>query len=245
MGKDYPWFALWRLLDPWVFTTPRALAEYPLPHRARHFLRRVKEEMLTLDGRPLYPTRIADTLGYALQPGAISEQTLYDQTTDYLENLYNRAKLLNRSAAKLAMSVLQWRLASSTWALLRSFERRLEKLEALIADVRQGRLSMTQLTLLQRELGEEGDPFKSHTADEESGSDGVEDNESAENRLLQSVIAGRERLGHRLALGVADVLQHLLAEAARVHSNFTKATKQPSLRQPPSGAGWPGTIGHF
>ena len=31
MGKDYPWFALWRLLDPWVFTTPRALAEYPIP----------------------------------------------------------------------------------------------------------------------------------------------------------------------------------------------------------------------
>ena len=31
----------------------------------------------------------------------------------------------------------------------------------------------------------------------------------------------------------------------RVHSNFTKATKQPSLIQPPSGAGWPGAIGHF
>lgn len=55
MGKDYPWFALWRLLDPWVFTTPRALTEYPIPQRTRHFLRRVKEEMLTLDGRPLYP----------------------------------------------------------------------------------------------------------------------------------------------------------------------------------------------
>ncbi len=190
MGKDYPWFALWRLLDPWVFTTPRALAEYPIPQRTRYFLRRVKEEMLTLDGRPLYPTRIADTLGYALQQGAISEQTLYDQTTDYLENLYNRAKLLNRSAAKLAMSVLQRRLASSTWALLRSFERRLEKLSALIADVRQGRLSMVQLTLLQRNLDQQAnDPFDDRTADEEQGGDGVEDNEQAEDRLLQSVIA--------------------------------------------------------
>ncbi len=190
MGKDYPWFALWRLLDPWVFTTPRALAEYPIPQRTRYFLRRVKEEMLTLDGRPLYPTRIADTLGYALQQGAISEQALYDQTTDYLENLYNRAKLLNRSAAKLVMSVLQRRLASSTWALLQSFERRLEKLTTLILDVRQGRLSMAQLTLLQQNLDEqEQDPFDDHTADEEQGGDGVEDNEAAEDRLLQSVIA--------------------------------------------------------
>ena len=34
-------------------------------------------------------------------------------------------------------------------------------------------------------------------------------------------------------------------ELEGVHSNFTKATKQPSLMQPPSGAGWPGAIGHF
>ena len=189
MGKEYPYYALWRLLDPWVFTTPQALANYPTAQRPRYFLRRTKEEMVTLDGRPLYPTRVADTLGYALQPGALSEQTLYDQTTDYLETLYNRAGLLNRAAAKLATSVLQRRLASSTWALLRSFERRLAKLDALIADVRQGRLSMEQLTLLQRQLGEDDDPFEAHTADEESGADGQEDSERIEDRLLQGVIA--------------------------------------------------------
>ena len=129
-------------------------------------------------------------MGYALQQGAISEQALYDQTTDYLENLYNRAKLLNRSAARLAMSVFQRRLASSTWALLRSFERRLEKLETLIADVRQGRLSMVQLTLLQQNLDEqEQDPFDDRTADEEQGGDGVEDNEAARG----SAVAERHR----------------------------------------------------
>ena len=190
MGKDYPWFALWRLLDPWVFTTPNALAQYPQADRARYFLRRVKEEMLSLDGQPLYPTRQADTLGYALQGGMISEQTLYAQMTEYLETLYNRAKLLNRSAAKLAMSVLQRRMASSTWALLRSLERRLNKLDRLIADVRAGRLSMTQLALLQEKLDqEERDPFEDHTADDEPGGAGIENDELAEDRLLQSVIA--------------------------------------------------------
>jgi len=177
------------LLDPWVFTTPKALAAYPFAQRSRYFLRRVKEEMLTLEGRPLYPLRVADTLGYALRQGEISEQTLYDRTTAYLETYYNRAQLLNRSAARLAMSVLQRRLASSTWALLRSLERRLTKLDGLIAEVRQGRLSMAQLDLLQQTLSGEDDPFEARTADEEKGGDGREDNEDAEERLLQGVIA--------------------------------------------------------
>ena len=94
-----------------------------------HFIRRTKEEMVHLNGKPLYPKRISDTLGYDLTQGPISEQTLYEETTDYMRHVYNRAKLLNRSAARLAMSVLQRRLASSTYALLRSFERRIEKLD--------------------------------------------------------------------------------------------------------------------
>lgn len=43
-------------------------------------------------------------------------------------------KLLDRSAARLAMSVLQRRLACSTYALLRSFERRIETLSHLIRE---------------------------------------------------------------------------------------------------------------
>ena len=52
-----------------------------------------------------------------------------------MRHIYNRAKLLNRSAAHLALGVFQRRLASSTYALLRSLERRLEKLDGVIADV--------------------------------------------------------------------------------------------------------------
>ena len=84
--------------------------------------------MVFLDGRPMYPKRVSDTLGYDLTQGPKSEQTLYDETTEYLRYIYNKAKMLNRSAARLAMSVFQRRLASSTYALLRSFERRIQKL---------------------------------------------------------------------------------------------------------------------
>ncbi len=63
MGKDYPYFALWRLLEPDILTTPEALEAYPDAARQRSFLRRTKEEMITLQGDPLYPTRISDSLG--------------------------------------------------------------------------------------------------------------------------------------------------------------------------------------
>src|SRR5207248_5746349 len=119
--------------------------EYPPERRRAHFIRRTKEEMVHLNGRPLYPRRISDTLGYGLTQGPVSEQTLYDETTDYMRHVYNRAKLLNRSAARLAMSVLQRRLASSTFALLRSFERRIGKLDDLISQVQDGRVTMEQL----------------------------------------------------------------------------------------------------
>ncbi|MGH2346469.1 MAG: helix-turn-helix domain-containing protein, partial [Chloroflexota bacterium] len=75
MGKEYPYFALWRLLDPDAITTPEALRAYPVEHRARHFIRRTKEEMVTIDGRPLYPARQCDTLGFDLSP---EEQALYE-----------------------------------------------------------------------------------------------------------------------------------------------------------------------
>ena len=109
-GKDYPYYALWRLLEPEVLSTLEAFDDYPPERRVAHFIRRTKEEMVHLNGKPLYPKRISDTLGYDLTQGPISEQTLYDETTDYMRHVYNRAKLLNRSAARLAMSVLQRRL---------------------------------------------------------------------------------------------------------------------------------------
>ncbi|MBC7347356.1 MAG: DUF3883 domain-containing protein, partial [Clostridia bacterium] len=188
MGKDYPFYALWKLLEPEVLSTYEAFQDYPPERRKLHFIRRTKEEMVYLDGRPLYPARISDTLGYELSQGPVSEQTLYDETTQYLRHVYNKAKMLNRSAARLAMSVFQRRLASSTYALLRSFERRIEKLSDLIAQIRDGRLTVEQLVTMQRRMREE-DVFDIATADEEAAEDGREWNEVAEDKLLVGVVA--------------------------------------------------------
>jgi SNF2 family DNA or RNA helicase/DNA-binding XRE family transcriptional regulator len=210
MGKDYPYYALWRLLDPETLSTPEAFAEYPTEARRSHFIRRTKEEMVYLDGRPLYPKRISSTHGFDLSQGDISEQRLYDETTDYLQYVYNRAKLLNREAARLALSVFQRRLASSTYALLRSFDRRIEKLDRLINDVQDGKITSEQLAIFQQRLAEEEeDVLETKTADEESTEDGREENERAEDKILEGVVAAS--------------LTDLLAERERVQQLQTLA----------------------
>lgn len=189
MGKEYPYYALWRLLEPNALSTPEAFEIYPIEARSHHFIRRTKEEMVKLDGSPLYPVRKSDTLSYSLTQGDLSEQRLYDETTDYLKYVYNRAKLLNRTAAQLATTVFQRRLASSTYALEKSFERRLEKLDTIIRDVCEGKITEAQLLTLQQRLSEEDDILLSKTADEEQPADGNEENELAENKILSNIIA--------------------------------------------------------
>ena len=189
MGKDFPYYFLWRLLLPESLSTYEAFERFPTDSRKRHFIRRTKEELVHFDGSPLYPERRCDTLSYELTQGTGSEQDLYDDTTNYMRNHYNRAKVLNRSAARLAMSVFQRRLASSTYALLRSFERRLEKLEDMIERIRDGRLTEEELTRQQRRLNDIDDVFESTTADEQDlGGEDTDRLEEFEEQALGGVI---------------------------------------------------------
>lgn len=190
MGKDYPYYCLWRLLEPEALSTYDAFSAYPPDARARHFIRRTKEEMVRYDGSPIYPTRISDTLSYELSKGPVSEQALYDLATAYIEYYYNRARILNRSAARLAMSIFQRRLASSTYAMICSLERRLERLKSLINDIRSGKITPQQLQARQRKLDSEvHDILTEMTADEESVSDGQEEHEKNEELALAGVVA--------------------------------------------------------
>ncbi|MDI7269178.1 MAG: helicase-related protein, partial [Myxococcota bacterium] len=192
MGKDFPYYCLWRLLEPEVLSTQDAFNGYPPDSRRRHFIRRAKEEMVRFDESPIYPARTSDTLSYDLAQGEISEQVLYDRTTAYIQTYYNRARILNRSAVRLAMSVFQRRLASSTYALMRSFERRLSRLSELIEDVRSGRITMDELAARQRRMDESRslvDVLEEKTADEESIEDGREEHEIAEDQALGGVVA--------------------------------------------------------
>jgi superfamily II DNA or RNA helicase/DNA-binding XRE family transcriptional regulator len=190
MGKDYPYYCLWRLLEPEALSTETAFAAFPPEARQRRFLRRVKEEMVYFDGRAIYPQRISDTHSYDLTQGPEGEQQLYDETTDYIQHTYNQARILNRSAARFAVGVFQRRLASSTWALLCSLKKRLDRLDYLIEKIRAGEITEEQLSLHQQRLDTElRDPFEETTADEEGTEDGREQHELGEESVLEGVIA--------------------------------------------------------
>lgn len=213
MGKDYPYYCLWRLLEPEALATFDAFSEYPTDARTRHFIRRTKEEMVRFDGTPIYPVRISDTLSYQLTQGSISEQALYDRATAYIEYHYSRARILNRSAARLAMSIFQRRLASSTWALKCSLERRSEKLQTLIADIRSGKITLEQLRSKQQSLDHDvHDAFEEATADEEGAPldgtiDGREEHEAGEEQALAGVVAKTLAELEAESIQVGDLLE--------------------------------------
>jgi SNF2 family DNA or RNA helicase len=91
--------------------------------------RMVKEDLLTFEGKPLFPERIAETVPYELTE---LEQDLYEQVTTYVREGMNRAAELDgkrRNTVGFALTVLQRRLASSPEAIYRSLERRADRLE--------------------------------------------------------------------------------------------------------------------
>jgi SNF2 family DNA or RNA helicase len=92
--------------------------------------RMVKEDLLTFDGKPLFPERIAETVPYELTD---LEQDLYEQVTTYVREGMNRAVKLDgkrRNTVGFALTVLQRRLASSPEAIYRSLERRKQEVLA-------------------------------------------------------------------------------------------------------------------
>ena len=193
MGKESPWHHLWRLLDHHALGAAEALRRYPPDVRQRYFIRRTKEEMVDLAGNPLYRQRECRTFSFDLTGGEDGEEALYLHTTAWLREHYNRAHR-NRSAAQFAMSVFQRRLASSTSALLRSFERRIEKLERDVADWESGRLDAESLAHRERLLArrQRADFFDTHGADEDVREDGAtpgERSEDFEDAVLGAVTA--------------------------------------------------------
>ncbi|OGP62698.1 MAG: hypothetical protein A2170_04130 [Deltaproteobacteria bacterium RBG_13_53_10] len=176
-------------MEPEVLSTDIAFSVYPKHARDVHFIRRTKEEMVRYDGTRIYPERISDTLSYDLSKGEISEQALYDATTRYIQTYYNKARMLNRAAACFAMSIFQRRLASSTYALLSSFKRRLAKLDEIIDDIQAGRITPEKLAAMQRKLDDIEDVSFSKTADEETSEDDQEEHDAAEGKALGGTIA--------------------------------------------------------
>ena len=135
---------------------------------------------------------------------------MYDKTTAYIRR-YNQARLLNRSAARFAMTIFQRRLASSTWALLRSLRNRLRNSKRSSTTSSLVASGVEQLREQQRRLDRQvRDTLDEKTADEEG--------------VPRAASKSTRRTRHRhFAAFVATNLAELVAEREKVRGTCWSA----------------------
>ncbi len=117
------------LLEPGFFATSDMLRESIKNKDNPLFIRRMKEDLKDFNGEPLFLPRHIKTLKFNLSE---KEKHLYNEVSKYVHEQYNKAlfKEKRRNIA-FALVILQRRLASSVYALLKSLERRKARLEEL------------------------------------------------------------------------------------------------------------------
>lgn len=172
MGKRFPYYALWRLLDSQVLSTQDAFDALVQEKRTKYFIRRLKEEMVDYYGQPIYKPRLCQTIAFRLSP---AEQGFYDSATDYLRWSYENNRTSNKNAAAMVVAVLQRRLASSSYAMLESLKRRRQRISDNMSPPGPTQVSLEKITSY----------FDTSTADEygQEG-DGYETEEGVENQAL-------------------------------------------------------------
>ncbi|MGC3994530.1 MAG: helicase-related protein [Propionicimonas sp.] len=165
--------------------------------------RMVKEDLLTFEGRPLFPERIAITVPYRLSD---AEEQLYQQVTEYVREGMNRADRLDdsrRNTVGFALTVLQRRLASSPEAIHQSLIRRAARL-------RQRREAL--------ERGETPEPPTRDTDLLDADEFAADDVETIEEELVDAATAARTIA--ELDVELAD-LDRLVGAAAHVVASGT------------------------
>ena len=118
------------LLEPGFFATPDMLEQSIEKDENTLFLRRIKEDMKDFEGKPLFLPRHVFTSAYNLSP---SERQLYIKITAYVRHQYNKALSSEKKRnIGFALIILQRRLASSSFALWRSLQRRRDRLDEIL-----------------------------------------------------------------------------------------------------------------
>ncbi|AFH48949.1 SNF2 family DNA/RNA helicase [Ignavibacterium album JCM 16511] len=136
------------LLEPGFFSSNEMLMQSIKNKDNPLFIRRLKEDLKDFEGRPLFLPRNVETIAFDLGSQSKKEKDLYNELSKYVETQYNKA--LNKDKKRnvaFALVILQRRLASSTFALFKSLERRREKLKALLEGAKERTLSNSDFDL--------------------------------------------------------------------------------------------------
>jgi superfamily II DNA or RNA helicase len=128
------------LLEPGFFATSELLQASIRNQDNPLFIRRVKEDLRDFEGVPLFLPRHVETKSFDLGRESPAEKDLYNALSRYVNEQYNKALTKDkRRNVAFALVILQRRLASSTYALYRSLERRKKRLEELLQGAQEGR----------------------------------------------------------------------------------------------------------
>ena len=121
------------LLQPGIFATTHMLEDSIRRGDNPLFIRRLKEDLKDFAGQPLFLPRHVKTLTFNLGQESPAEKLLYNALSRYVNEQYNKALAGGdkRRNVAFALVILQRRLASSTYALYRSLQRRKKRLEEL------------------------------------------------------------------------------------------------------------------
>jgi len=118
------------LLIPGFFSSPEMLEESLKNKDNPLFIRRLKEDLKDFEGRPIFTRRFPKTVKFFISD---KEVILYNEVSRYVIEQYNKAIQSDKKRnIAFALMILQRRMASSIYALLRSLERRKEKLEKIL-----------------------------------------------------------------------------------------------------------------
>ncbi|HEV8526242.1 MAG TPA: helicase-related protein [Actinomycetes bacterium] len=217
-GKEEDFQAFMALLDPDRYEG-RFRRDEHTADAGDLMCRRVKEELLTFEGRPLFPERRASTVPYELSP---LEHELYEAVTHYVRTEMNRADQLRQvgegrrgNTVGFALTVSQRRLASSPEAILRSLERRQRRLELRLREMQAHAATAPREPQFEERLGavtaEELDD-----ALEELGADELED---LEDQVVDAATAARTAEELRREIAVVSDLVGLARSARRSGSD--------------------------
>jgi len=122
------------LLEKGFFATDKLISESITNRDNPLFIRRIKENLRDFEGKPLFLPRYVKTIQFDLGTSSPKEKELYNKLSNYVNDQYNLAlsKDSKRNVA-FALVILQRRLASSTFALLKSLGRRKNRLEEVLS----------------------------------------------------------------------------------------------------------------
>ena len=221
-GDDDRFSHFIRLLDSDLFPEPHRLHDRAgeirrdilrLGPECPWALRRLKEDLKDIHGRRLFPDRHAHTITFRLNR---EEYDLYKEVTAFINRFLPQASGRKKASVALARTVLQRRLASSTYAICESIRRRLERQQALLEQLDE--LTPQQLA---RRLAQ----LQGQVTDVEQEEDDLDDD--VRDRLVDEITAAVELDQLRAEIAA---LRDLHAQAKRVR-DYARDSKLASLRQ--------------